>query len=420
MNELPRTSPPVSRGAGSPLSRRPSRRAVLAAATASAATALPLLSATSAAASAAAVDRHGDLLYIGTWGQNQVHAVRFDPVRGTMDPLGAVAEVSSNWVAAHPDRPVLYVAGGEQGGLVRTFRVDDASGALSLTGEIATEAVPGGSGGLSYIGLNADADTLLVADFATGCAATVPAGPDGGLGAVASSVQDTGSGPNPRQAGPHTHHVVIDPSRRFALVADFGADRVFVRDYDRASHRLSARTPAGRGSWATAPGSGPRRLVFHPGGRTVYLLNELTADIQILGWDSRTGVLTPRRLLTTNAPGHTGATSGAELAISRDGRHVYTSNRGDNTLVVFSADPGTGLLTETQRLPCGGVTPWSFSLHPGGRWLFVANEASGTVNLFRVDPGSGRLTDTGTSVAVPNPDCVAVRVSRGSAGPSRF
>ncbi|MHC3814240.1 lactonase family protein [Streptomyces sp. DT9] len=405
MNEPPHVSAGAIRGEEPSPTRRPSRRTLLAALAASTAAAVPLLSTTAAASSA----RHPgqDLLYIGTWGKNQVHAIRFDPVRGTMDPLGAVAEVSSNWVAVHPTRPVLYVAGAEPGGFIRTYRIDDTSGALRKTGEIETEAVPGASGGLSYIGLNADADTLLVADFATGSAATVPVRPNGGLGAVASSVQNTGSGPNPRQAGPHTHHVVIDPSRRFALVADFGADRVFIRDYDRATHQLS---DGGR-SYATAPGSGPRRLAFHPNRRSVYLLNELTADIEVLQWDASQGSLSSRQLLTTNAPGHTGATSAAELAVSDDGRHVYTSNRGDNTLVVFSVDPRTGLLTEAQRLPCGGVTPWSFSLHPGGRWLFVANKASATVNLFRVDPRSGHLTDTGTAVDIPDPDCISVRTA---------
>ncbi|MFE6487762.1 lactonase family protein [Streptomyces sp. NPDC057757] len=410
MNDFPHVPPDAGP------SRRPSRRTVLAALTVSASTAVPLLGATPAGATAS---RLGDLLYIGTWGQGQVHAVRFDPDRGTMTSLGSVAEVSSNWVAVHPTRPVLYVAGAEQGGFIRVFAIDDSSGALRKVGEIETETVPSGSGGLSYIGVNADADTLLVADFATGSAVTVPIGTDGRLGAVASRVQDTGSGPSPRQTGPHTHHVVIDPSRRFGLVADFGADRVFVHHYDRAAHRLSAAAPDGPNAYATAPGSGPRRLAFHPGGRTVYLLNELTADIEVLRWDAGQGLLTSRQLLTTNAPGHTGTTSAAELAISRDGRHVYASNRGDNTLVVFSAGPRTGLLTEVQRLSCGGVTPWSFSLHPGGRWLFVANEASGTVNLFRVDAGSGHLTDTGASVAVPNPDCVSFRSPPATAGPGR-
>lgn len=397
MDEAPHTPPHT------PAHIRPSRRTVLAALTASAATAVPLLSAAPADAAPA---RPGDLLYIGTWGQGQVHAVRFDPDRGTMTPLGSVAEVSSNWVAVHPTRPVLYVAGGEQGGFIRVFRIDDASGAVRQVGEIGTETVPTGSGGLSHIGVTADADTLLVADFAAGTAVTVPIGADGGLGAVASRVQDTGSGPGPRQLGPHPHHVVVDPSRKFALVADFGADRVFVYDYDRATHRLSAGTD-GPGSYATAPGSGPRRLAFHPGGRTVYLLNELTADIQVLRWDAGHGALTPRQTLPTNAPDHTGTTSAAELAISRDGRFVYTSNRRENTLVVYSAHRRTGLLAEVQRMPCAGLTPWSFALHPGGRWLFVANEASSSVNLFGVDPRSGRLTDTGASVPVPNPDCIA-------------
>ncbi|NEB75701.1 lactonase family protein [Streptomyces sp. SID14478] len=374
--------------------------------------ALPLAS----PARAAAGERPSDVLYVGTWGKNQVHALDFDPVRGTLTSLGAVAEVSSNWVAVHPTRPVLYVAGGEQGGIIRTFRIDDSTADLHRTGEIQTEDTPGGSGGLSYIGVDADADTLLVADFAAGSASTVALRHDGGLGAVACTVRDSGSGPNPRQAGPHVHHVVLDPSRRFALVADFGADRVFVHRYDRATRRMSDTSSAGRpGSYATAPGSGPRRLAFHPRGRTVYLLNELSADIEVLSWNARSGVLTPRQLLTTNAPGHTGATSAAELAVSHDGRHVYVSNRGDNALVVFAVDQRTGLLTEVQRLPCAGVTPWSFSLHPDGRWMFVANEASGTVHLFLVEPGSGRLTDTGTAVAVPNPDCVGVYRRRGAA-----
>ncbi|OIJ63930.1 lactonase family protein [Streptomyces mangrovisoli] len=398
MNETPPPPPYAGRG--------PSRRAVLGALTAvSAAATVPLLSASPAAAAPGPCE---DLLYIGTWNQNQVHAVRFDPESGTMTPLGAVAQTSSSWVTVHPHRPVLYVGGAEQGGFVRSFGIDDTTGALLQTGQIETEPVPTGSGGLSYIAPTADGGALLVADFAAGAAATVSLTADGALGEVVSSVQDTGSGPNPRQAAPHPHHVVVDPSRGFALVADFGADRVFVYDYDAPTHRLSTGAD-GPGSFATTPGSGPRRLVFHPDGHTVYLLSELTADLRALDWDAHTGTLTERQLLMTNAPEHTGSTSAAELAVSRDGRYVYVSNRGDNALVVFSAVRPTGLLTEIQRVPCGGVTPWSMTLHASGRWLFVANETSSTVNLFGVDPASGGLTDTGMSVAVPNPDSIAVR-----------
>ncbi|MEU6139565.1 lactonase family protein [Streptomyces sp. NPDC047081] len=377
----------------------PTRRAVL-----GAALAVPLL--TAAPSASAAPSRTEDLLYVGTWGVGQVHALRFDPVQGTLSPLGPVAEVTSNWVAAHPTHPVLYVAGSEQGGFIRWFGIDRATGALSRLGEIATESVPTGSGGLSYMGVDQRSQTLLVADFAAGTAVSVPIGRDGELAPPASVVQDTGSGPNPRQQGPHPHHVVVDPSGRFALVADFGADRVFTYRFDRTTRTLSTGTPDGPAAYATAPGSGPRRLVFHPDGTTVYLLNELTADIETLNWHARQGLLTLRQTLPTNAPGHTGTTSAAELAISRDGRFVYISNRGDNALVVFSTDRRSRLLTEVQRIPCGGTTPWSFSVHSSGRWLFVANEASSTVDLFGIDPRSGLLTATGTSVPVPKPDCI--------------
>ncbi|WP_405922932.1 lactonase family protein [Streptomyces sp. NBC_00035] len=378
----------------------PSRRTVLGA-MAAAVVGVPL---SAAAQAEAAPNATADLLHVGTWGVGQVHAIRFDPAHATMAPVGPVAQVTSGWMAAHPTRAVLYVAGSEPGGIIRVFHVDTASGALEQFGEIETESTP--VGGLSYMGVDVHSQTLLATDFPAGTAVSVPIGGDGGLGAVASRVQDTGSGPHPRQQGPHAHHVVTDPSGRFALVADFGADRVFVYRFDRATRALSAGTPDGPRTYATAPGSGPRRLAFHPSGRTVHLLNELTADIQTLHWNPEDGTLTHRQSLPTDAPGHTGTTSAAELAISRDGRFLYTSNRGENTLLVFSADRRTGLLTQVQRISCGGLTPWSFSLHPSGSWLFVANQASNTVNLFAVDPRSGQLTDTGASVPVPKPACI--------------
>lgn len=379
-------------------SRTPSRRTLLGAMAASAAAGVPLLSAAPAeAAPGGAVD----LLHVGSWTLGQVHALRFDPSDATLTSVGPVAQTGSNWLTTHPTKGVLYATGGESGGTIRVFRVDKATGALEQSGEIATQTTPA-NGGLSYIGVDVRSKTLLAADFAAGTVVSLPIGRDGGLGAVVSRVQDTGSGPHPRQTGPHAHHVVIDPSGRFALVPDLGADRVFVHRFDRATQTLSD----GPSAYATAPGSGPRRVVFHPSGRFVYLLNELTADIQALGWSPEDGVLTHLQSLSTDAPGHTGTTSAAELAISRDGRFVYTSNRGENTLVVFSTDGATGLLTLVQRIPCAGLTPWSFSFHPSGKWLFVANQASGTVNLFGVDQHSGQLTDTGTSVPVPRPACI--------------
>ncbi|MFC5827826.1 lactonase family protein [Nonomuraea insulae] len=387
---------------------RPSRRRVLGALAASAAAA-PLLTGEAAAGT------KQELLYLGTWRGAQVTGARFDPEAGTMTPFGTVAQVNSSWQAKHPSKPVLYVGSGDAGGTVSAFLIDRGSGALDLIGQVTTDSA-GTPGGLSYIGTDQPSGTVLAANFAAGLVAALPIRRDGGLGSPASVVVDTGSGPNPRQAGPHPHHVVVDPSGRYALVADFGADRVFVYRFNRATRELSAGEASGPPSYAgeasgppsyaTNPGSGPRRLAFHPNGRNLYLLNELTADLHALDWDPGKGRITPGQSLPIDAPGHTGVKSGGELGMSRDGRFVYASNRGDNTIVVFATDRRTGRLTLVQRVPCGGLSPWSFTIHRGGRWMLVANQVSSTVNLFGVDPRSGRLTDTGTSMPVPNPDCI--------------
>ncbi|MGW0837988.1 lactonase family protein [Streptomyces prunicolor] len=374
------------------------------AATATAAT-VPLTVAAPSAEAAPQV--RPDLLYVGSWNGGQVYGVRFDPLKGTLTSNGPVARVSSGWVTAHPDRPILYVGSQLDGGIVTVFDIDRATGALTQTGQVSTDGGGTAGGGLSYLGVDRPSSTLLVANFEAGLAVSLPIQRNGGLGAPVSVVADTGSGPNPRQLGPHPHEVVVAPGRRHALVPDFGADRVFVYGFDGTTGALSSGE-GGPGAYATDAGAGPRRIVFHPDGRKAYLLTELTAELQLLDWNGRSGKLTKRQSLAIDSPDYTGTKSGAELAISRDGRFVYASSRGENTLVVYAVERRTGLLTLLQRIPSGGLKPWSFTVHPSGRWLFVANEASSTVDVFAVDPRSGLLTGTGNSLAIPNPDCITV------------
>ncbi|MFG2776578.1 lactonase family protein [Streptomyces prunicolor] len=383
-----------------------SRRTMLSAmaATATAAT-VPLTVAAPSAEAAPQV--RPDLLYVGTWNGGQVYGVRFDPLQGTLTSNGPVAQVSSGWVTAHPDRPILYVGSQLDGGIVTVFDINHTTGVLTETGQVSTDAGGTTGGGLSYLGVDRPSGTLLVANFEAGLAVSLPIRRNGGLGAPVSVVADTGSGPSPRQLGPHPHQAVVAPGRRHALVPDFGADRVFVYGFDGTTGALSSGE-GGPGTYATDAGAGPRRLVFHPDGRKAYLLTELTAELQLLDWDARSGHLTQRQRLAIDSPDSTGTKSGAELAISRDGRFVYASSRGENTLVVYAVERRTGLLSLLQRIPCGGLKPWSFTVHPGGRWLFVANEASSTVDVFAVDLRSGLLTGTGNSLAIPNPDCIAI------------
>lgn len=355
---------------------------------------------------AGAANRSAGLVYVGMHG-NQITAARFDPATGNLALIGPAADMPSpTWTVVHPSLPVVFADSelgndGKSDGAVFSFRADRATGKLDQIGR-----VDAGGGGTTYLWLDAPSMTLLATNYGSGSVATIPVTADGGLSPVVSLIAETGSGPSPRQRSSHAHSVVVDPSGRFALVADLGADRVFVYPFDRAAHALEPDPSGQERHYAAAPGSGPRHLAFHPNGRALYLYCELTADLQVLRWDAAEGRLALTQTVSTNSAGFAGKSAAAEVAVSRDGRFVYASNRGENTLVVYGAARDGGELTFLQRLP-GIGDPWSFALHPNGRWLLVANEHTNSVAVYGVEPSSGRLTETGRSIATPNPVCIS-------------
>jgi len=343
-------------------------------------------------------DRAGpELVYVGSQ-DRQLHALRFDPASGALAALGAVAAGPRlTWTVAHPRLPVLYAVDDDSAreGSVIAYAVERASGRLTRIGAAAS-----GGKGTTYLWLDAPSMTLLAANFGSGSVSSIRLGADGMPDRLVSTVSETGSGPHRRQASAHAHSVAIDPSGRYALVPDLGADRVFVYGFERATGALA---PAATQAYAVPPGSGPRHLVFGLDGRFVYLLNELSAQLTVLRWNAQTGHLAPLQSLATVDADFKGTPSGAEIALGADGRYVYVAERGANTLSVYQVDPDSGTLALVQRTASGGAAPWSFALHPSGRWLLVANQRSGSVNLFAIDPASGRLTDTGRAVELPAP-----------------
>jgi 6-phosphogluconolactonase len=339
--------------------------------------------------------------YIGTQA-TQVQLARLDREAGTMTLVEPVAEVQRpTWTVRHPTLPVLYVASpgvAEGEGSVSSFRIDPSTGALTRTGE----AKAGGQG-TTHLWVDARSRTLLAANYGGGSTATFALAMDGSVQARVSLRKEAGAGPHTRQTSPHAHGVAVDPSGRYALVADLGLDRLFVYRFDQATHALLPDDIAHPRHLVLPPASGPRHFAFSPNGRFVYLLGELSADIHVLRWDARSGTLAPVQTLSTDTPDFAGTKSVAEVAVSKDGRFVYVSNRGESTIVVYATDPRTGVLRLVERVPSGGENPWAFALHPDGRWMIVANQRSDNLALFRVDPATGRLTDTGQKLAVVKP-----------------
>lgn len=344
-------------------------------------------------------------LYIGTHqpgGAPSLFVAGLNGQDGSFGPASAVSAIERpTWLVKDPARAILYAVSetgndGATHGNVHSLRIGP-DGALAPIGN-----ADSGGGGPTHLALDAPANTLLVANYGTGHVAALEIGAGGVLAGPVSVVRDDGSGPTPRQRGAHAHGVTIDPSRRYVLVPDLGADRVFIYRYDAATRALA---PGITPFLQLPPGTGPRHLVFGADGHSAYLLAEFTGALLVFDWDAAAGTLRAAQTLSILSAGYGGKVSAGEIILSHDGERVYVSNRGDDTIIAYQVDRQSGRLAELQRIPSGGVQPWNLALSPDGRWLLAANEASNALASFRV-AADGRLAATGARLDVGKPASV--------------
>src|ERR1043166_5887529 len=204
-----------------------------------------------------------------------------------------------------------------------------------------------------------------------------------------------------RQSGAHAHCILADPSNRFALAADLGADRVFVYELDLAAKAL--RHVDG-GDAVMRSGAGPRHLAFHPRLPLVYVTNELDSTVGTLRFDASRGALEPVDTRSTLPAGWSGTNYPADIHVAPSGNTAYVSNRGHNSIAVFTV-AATGALALVQTVSTQGDWPRNFTLDPSGRWLLVANQRSSSIVVFAREE-SGTLTATGQRITVPSPVCL--------------
>lgn len=291
---------------------------------------------------------------------------------------------------------------GEGGaGLVHSFRREAGSGELSRlsTGQA-------GGGGLCHLNLDRSERWLLAASYGDACVSVFPISAEGRIGALAQSfrLEGPGSGVNAaRQEGPHAHSIYAAPSNRFVFVCDLGMDRICVYAFDADSGRLEAApTPF----VATAPGAGPRHLAFHANGQWVYGINELDGSISHYLWNADTGSLEAQGALATLPDGFSGENTTAEILVHPNGRFLYGSNRGHDSLVAYAIDAESGALSLVQRIASGGAHPRNFVLNSGGGLLAVANRDSNNVVYFSVEAETGLLEPLETVEDITACTCV--------------
>jgi 6-phosphogluconolactonase len=296
----------------------------------------------------------------------------------------------------------LYTVHGDSNE-VSSFRIDQTTGRITALNRQSTE-------GRNPVHLAFDASErfLVVANHVTSTVAVLPVDENGAVGQLTDLVPLTGkNGPHRvEQPFPKPHQVVFDQDRRFMIIPDKGLDCVFSFCLDSESGKLVAADP---GRVTTRENAGPRHAAFHPQMPWAYVLNELDSTITAYGYDRETGGLSPFQLLSSLPDTYTGDSRAAELEVSADGRFVYVSNRGFDSIGVFSVDPGTGRLRPSQWVASGGKTPRFFATDPTGRFAYVANEDSDAIVCFERDTSSGKLSATEHIVQTGSPVCILFR-----------
>ena len=388
-------------------SREPSRREFLAA---SAVGLVALARGSESLARPEDSQLNDDLLYVGTYTEggrtDGIYLVRFDRRTGKLRRVGAVdAGANPSFLAIHPNGRTLYAVNevekydGKASGAVSAFAIANDTGALTRRNEQPSEG-----GAPCFVSVDRSGRVVLVANYAGGSVAALPIEADGSLAAPTHVAHHTGSGPNAeRQEAPHAHCIVPDPSNRFALSADLGADRVFVYRLDLESKSLRR---VESGDAVMRAGAGPRHIAFHPTLPFVFVTNELDSTVATLRFDAERGALSPLDTRSTLPAGWKGTNYPADIHIASTGRTLYVSNRGHNSIAVFSVAAATGGLTLDQVVSTDGDWPRNFALDPSGRWLLVANQKSDSVIVFARDQKSGRLTPTRERIALPSPVCL--------------
>jgi len=350
-------------------------------------------------------------LYVGTYTHGKtpsegIYLLEFDLASGRLTTKGVAARLSDpSFLAIHASRKFLYAVNeldrfnGRKGGGVSALSIDPASGMLKLLNQQSSVG-----SGPCHLTVDRTGKNVLVANYGSGSVACLPIQADGSLSPAASFLQHEGkSADSGRQEGPHAHSINLDFANRFAITADLGLDRVFVYKLDADKGALTPNDPP----FATiAPGSGPRHFAFSSSGRFGYVISEMANTVTAFAYDADRGTLTEIQTISTLPPSLHGKSYTAEVQVHPSGKFLYGSNRGHDSIAIFTVDPATGKLTAAGHKATLGKNPRNFAIDPTGKYLLAENQDSDSIVVFRIDLATGALEQVGEPLVIPMPVCI--------------
>ena len=332
-----------------------------------------------------------------------IYAFDFDPESGKLTARGVAAETHDpSWVVIHPNGKYAYAANeaGKQS-TITAFAIDAKNAKLTPLNQL-----PALGEDPCYLSFDKIGKYLFAANYSSGNVAVFPILRDGKLGEHTANVKDAGPlGPNKeRQGGPHAHWVGVSPNNGFVFVSDLGLDGLLSYRFDPTKGTL---TPGALPFAKLAPGAGPRHATFCPNGKFVYVVSELNSTVTVSAYDWAKGALQELQVVSTLPADFQGRNDTAEIAVHPDGKWLFASNRGHDTIAVFSIDPSDGTLHPAGEFPTDGKEPRHFAIDPAGQYLLAENQNSNSIVVFRIDSSTGALTQVSRADNIPSPVCLA-------------
>lgn len=341
--------------------------------------------------------------YTGKTNSKGIYEFEFDPATGKMSAVQVAAETNDpSWVLVHPNGKYLYSVNEiGKASTVSAFAIDPKNGKLTLLNQL-----PSLGEDPCYLAFDKTGKVLFVANYTSGNIVVFPILADGKLGEHTALQQDSGTlGPNKeRQEAPHAHFIMPSRHNRFVYVSDLGLDRVLIYKFDYPKGSLE-QVP--ENSWATLkPGTGPRHIALSKDGKFMYVVGEMASAVTVFA-NRNQQTLQAIQTAPMLPAGFSERNDAAEIELHPNGKFLYASNRGQDSIVVYSVDQKFGTLTQLEVVPTSGKEPRHFAIDPTGRFLLAENQLSDTIVEFRIDLATGKLTPTGETIAVPSPVCIS-------------
>lgn len=344
-------------------------------------------------------------LYIGTYtdGESEgIYCYNYNPESGGL-VLKNVTPNKENpsFLAIHPNGQFLYAVSEtndyqkKDSGSVTAYRITGDGGLEKLNQEATKGSHP------CHITVSPDGTTAVASNYTSGSISVYQVRKDGRLSETEQLIRHIGQGPDSaRQRGPHAHSSLFTKDGSFLVTADLGTDQI---DFYSRSSENNEYVPVQK-SVPMPPGFGPRHFDFSPDRQFIYVMNEMGSAVGVLQQDD--GIFRLIETVSSLPEGYTGENSGADIHLSRDGRFVYCSNRGHNSIAVFSRDEESGKINLIQNEPVQGNWPRNFVIDPDGNYLLVANQKSNNVTLFSINRKTGMLSYENQNEHIPSPVCL--------------